>query len=169
LYPAHDYQGRTVTSVKEEKAYNTRLALHGTEEEFVSFMQNLHLPPPAAMQEALTRNYELGKPETGMYPELASWAPLEKTHDGILQVPYAWMQAHAPFITVVDVSEKGDDSLQFLHTRIQHIPLRFLEQRYQETVKEKPIVLCCHSGISSARAFGILQAKGISRVAILKR
>ncbi|VEL21901.1 unnamed protein product [Protopolystoma xenopodis] len=33
LYPAHDYEGRTVTSVAEEKAHNKRSAYH-----------NLHRP-----------------------------------------------------------------------------------------------------------------------------
>ena len=44
LFPAHDYKGRTVTSVKEEKTLNPRLAK--PREEFVKIMNNLGLPYP---------------------------------------------------------------------------------------------------------------------------
>ena len=44
LYPAHDYNGRTVTTVAEEKAYNPRLTK--SPEEFVKIMNNLNLPYP---------------------------------------------------------------------------------------------------------------------------
>jgi len=35
LYPGHDYSGRTVTSVAEEKAYNARLGGPANERDFV--------------------------------------------------------------------------------------------------------------------------------------
>ena len=44
LYPAHDYKGRTVTSVLEEKTMNPRLTK--PREEFVKIMENLGLPYP---------------------------------------------------------------------------------------------------------------------------
>lgn len=44
LYPAHDYNGRTVTTVAEEKVLNPRLTK--SLEEFVQIMNNLNLPYP---------------------------------------------------------------------------------------------------------------------------
>ena len=44
LYPAHDYNGRMVTTVAEEKQYNPRLTK--SLEEFVKIMHNLNLPYP---------------------------------------------------------------------------------------------------------------------------
>jgi len=44
LYPAHDYNGRTVTSVAEERAFNPRLSK--PMKEFVDIMNNLNLPYP---------------------------------------------------------------------------------------------------------------------------
>ncbi len=41
VYPAHDYKGRTCSSVAEEAAHNPRLTK--TEEEFVQIMTNLNL------------------------------------------------------------------------------------------------------------------------------
>lgn len=44
LYPAHDYSGRTVTTVAEERALNPRLTK--SQDEFVSIMDNLNLDYP---------------------------------------------------------------------------------------------------------------------------
>lgn len=44
LYPAHDYSGRTVTTVAEEKAFNPRLSK--SLNEFVDIMNNLNLAYP---------------------------------------------------------------------------------------------------------------------------
>merc|ERR1712223_227298 len=58
LFPAHDYKGRTVTSVKEEKTLNPRLAK--PREEFVKIMNNLGLPYPKKIDEALPANMVCG-------------------------------------------------------------------------------------------------------------
>lgn len=44
LYPAHDYNGRTVTTVAEEKTLNPRLSK--PMKEFVNIMNDLNLPYP---------------------------------------------------------------------------------------------------------------------------
>lgn len=44
LYPAHDYNGRMVTTVAEERTYNPRLTK--SLEEFIKIMNNLNLPYP---------------------------------------------------------------------------------------------------------------------------
>jgi sulfur dioxygenase len=62
LYPAHDYRGRTVTTVAEEKAFNPRLGLTRTEDEFVAIMQGLELPYPRHIDVALPANMNLGRP-----------------------------------------------------------------------------------------------------------
>ncbi len=62
LYPGHDYKGRTVTSVAEEKKYNPRLGLSKTEAEFVEIMKNLNLAPPKKIAEALPANLACGSP-----------------------------------------------------------------------------------------------------------
>lgn len=49
LYPAHDYDGRTVTTVAEEKALNPRLSK--SLEQFVEIMNNLSLPYPKMLGE----------------------------------------------------------------------------------------------------------------------
>src|SRR5712692_8147714 len=59
VYPAHDYKGRRVSSIGEEKRFNARVA-GKTREEFLSIMNNLNLPMPARIHEAVPANLEGG-------------------------------------------------------------------------------------------------------------
>jgi len=56
LHPAHDYQGRMVTTVAEEKRFNPRLGTARTEDEFVAIMHGLRLAYPKRMAEAVPAN-----------------------------------------------------------------------------------------------------------------
>jgi sulfur dioxygenase len=58
VYPAHDYEGRTVSSVWEERRYNPRLTR--TPAAFVEIMAKLNLPRPAKMDMAVPRNRRCG-------------------------------------------------------------------------------------------------------------
>ncbi|XP_003701069.3 persulfide dioxygenase ETHE1, mitochondrial [Megachile rotundata] len=58
LYPAHDYSGRTVTTVAEEKAFNPRLTK--SLNEFVDIMNNLNLPYPKMIDKAVPANKVCG-------------------------------------------------------------------------------------------------------------
>jgi glyoxylase-like metal-dependent hydrolase (beta-lactamase superfamily II) len=60
LYPAHDYLGRTVTTVKEERAFNPRVGDGHSLEEFVHLMANLGLARPAKIDVAVPANLEGG-------------------------------------------------------------------------------------------------------------
>lgn len=61
IYPAHDYRGRTVTTVAEERRWNARVAGR-TREEFVALMNELHLPEPKRLHEAVPANRACGRP-----------------------------------------------------------------------------------------------------------
>ena len=55
VYPAHDYKGRRVSSIGEEKVLNTRIAGR-SEAEFVAIMNNLNLATPKRIHEAVPAN-----------------------------------------------------------------------------------------------------------------
>ena len=55
VYPGHDYKGRRVSSIGEEKQFNSRLA-GKSREEFVATMNNLNLPLPKRIHEAVPAN-----------------------------------------------------------------------------------------------------------------
>ncbi len=59
VYPGHDYKGRRVSSIGEEKKFNARVA-GKSREEFLAVMKNLDLPMPARIHEAVPANLEGG-------------------------------------------------------------------------------------------------------------
>lgn len=54
VYPAHDYKGRNVSSVEEERRFNPRFIK--TKEEFIEIMAELNLPYPRKMDVAVPAN-----------------------------------------------------------------------------------------------------------------
>lgn len=55
VYPAHDYEGRTCSSIYEEKHYNPRLQV-GTRDEYIDQMNALLLDKPAKIDIAVPAN-----------------------------------------------------------------------------------------------------------------
>jgi sulfur dioxygenase len=60
VYPAHDYAGRFVSSVDQEKARNPRLGSDRTLEEFKRIMAGLNLPYPKFIDHAVPGNRQCG-------------------------------------------------------------------------------------------------------------
>src|SRR4051812_20240120 len=61
FFPGHDYHGHTASTIGEERRTNPRLAGR-TLAEFVAFMENLGLPQPARIHEAVPANLAGGAP-----------------------------------------------------------------------------------------------------------
>ncbi|GAA0849567.1 MBL fold metallo-hydrolase [Cupriavidus pauculus] len=59
VYPAHDYKGRTESTIGRERATNSRVAGR-TRDEFVAMMRNLNLPRPKLIDIAVPANQQLG-------------------------------------------------------------------------------------------------------------
>lgn len=60
VYPAHDYQGRWVSSIAQERQRNPRLGADRTLEDFVELMANLNLPYPKFIDYAVPGNLACG-------------------------------------------------------------------------------------------------------------
>lgn len=60
IYPGHDYKGHTASTVGEEKAFNPRLGAGKDLNVFRQIMDNLNLPAPARLDEALSGNMRCG-------------------------------------------------------------------------------------------------------------
>lgn len=60
VYPAHDYDGRHVSSIAQERKRNPRLGGQRTLEEFRSIMANLNLPYPKFIDYAVPGNRQCG-------------------------------------------------------------------------------------------------------------
>ncbi len=60
VYPGHDYNGFTSTTIGREKAFNPRLGNNKTEQEFIDIMDNMILEPPARIDVAVPGNMQCG-------------------------------------------------------------------------------------------------------------
>ena len=59
LYPAHDYNGQTVSSIGKEKKFNPRLQVNSINE-YIDIMNNLNLSKPKLMDINVASNIKLG-------------------------------------------------------------------------------------------------------------
>ena len=60
IYPAHDYNGFTCSTVGEEKHFNPRLGGGRTRGEYIQIMESMKLDRPARMDEAIPGNLVCG-------------------------------------------------------------------------------------------------------------
>ncbi len=166
VYPAHDYNGRTRSSVLEEKIHNPRVGGGANEKDFVHYMDAMQLPHPKKIEEALPNNLRSGMPENGKLPEEPTWADLRVTFAGVSEVEPEWVVQHQREVTILDVREAdelGESTLGSINTLT--IPLSQLRERVAEVPRDKPVVTLCRSGKRSSIAITILKGAGYDKVA----
>mgnify|MGYP000167676733 FL=1 len=59
LYPGHDYNGKKVSTIGNEKKFNPRLQVKNVDE-YIEIMTNLNLTKPDMMDSNVNRNIQLG-------------------------------------------------------------------------------------------------------------
>jgi sulfur dioxygenase len=169
LYPAHDYSGRTVSSVSEEKRFNPRIGGQADEKDFAGYMENLGLPHPKKMDIAVPANCRCGKPEDDQMPKISDWGPVHQTYAGLKEIGCLWVAEHLDQIHVLDVRSEDEFDHDLGHIpNAQLIPLNELQDRLQEIPTDRPLITVCHSGSRSSQATVLLQKHGIQRVANIR-
>ncbi|MFN3579798.1 MAG: MBL fold metallo-hydrolase, partial [Pseudomonas sp.] len=108
VFPAHDYHGRTQSTIGEEKQFNARVGGNANETDFVGYMQAMQLPHPKKIDEAVPANLRSGRPENGKAPEQANWADLRITFAGVPEVEPEWLIQNQPSVTVLDVRQPDE-------------------------------------------------------------
>jgi len=147
VYPAHDYQGRTETTIGEEKRHNPRIA-GKSREEFIHIMENLQLPPPRKMDVAVPANRACGR-----------------ALPSVLDIPPERIDALGAEVRHIDVREPEEFHGPLGHLpRAELIPLDTLESASVSWAREAPLLLICRSGKRSARAARALAERGFSRL-----
>lgn len=166
--PGHDYAGRTLSSVGEERRHNPRIGGQADERDFVGFVENLNLPHPKQIAVAVPANLRCGRPPDGRVPKPADWGPVRQSYAGLLEIEPGWVAEHLASVHLLDVRQA--DELLGGAARIpgaQCIPLGELKARIAEVPADKPVVAVCHAGMRSAQATTLLRAAGYARVANL--
>jgi len=172
LYPGHDYKGRTVTTVAEEKRFNPRLGDAKKLDEFVDLMDHLGLPYPKRIDEAVPANMASGvtAPEslTASRDPADSWAPVQYSASGVPVLDSTWLAGHAADVRIVDVREHLEFCGQLGHIEgAELFPLAGLEATSRDWNHDAPLVMVCAWGTRSGKAAQLLKAGGFTRVASL--
>ncbi len=83
VYPAHDYTGRHVSSIEQEKARNPRLGAGKSLEEFQQIMATLNLPYPKFIDYAVPGNKGCGICPSSLPQELEKYCkPMAESPQG---------------------------------------------------------------------------------------
>src|SRR5574337_1228065 len=169
VLPGHDYSGRTMSSVGEERAYNPRIGGAADERDFVGFMENLNLPHPKQLAIALPANLRSGRPEDGKAPSPTEWGPVRQSYAGLLEIDPDWVAEHQAEVHMLDVRQPEELAEKLGHIAgAQCIPLNQLKDRLAEVPRDRPVVSVCHAGMRSGQATVILRQAGFPRVANLR-
>ena len=162
VYPAHDYKGRSHSSIAVEIAENPRLQKKDRAS-FVAMMKSLDLADPTHLTEALRTNMSGGKTVTQLIAEAA---------------------AKVPFMSVAELSERiGDNNRDLVVLDIRereafaaghiagavHVPRGQLELRVDVELPDPTvrILTCCEYGKISTLAAATLRELGYGRAVAL--
>jgi sulfur dioxygenase len=166
VYPGHDYDGRTSSTIGEERRFNPRIGGDAREEDFVGYMQNLGLPHPKQLALALPANLRAGKPEDGQLPKSPPWAPVVTTYAGLTEIAPEWVASHRAEVSVLDVRSPAEFEGELGHLEgAELIPLEELRARVSEVKTDRPVVVVCQTGKRSGLAAAILAKAGVPRAA----
>jgi sulfur dioxygenase len=169
VFPGHDYGGRTMSSVAEERLHNPRIGGAADERDFVGFMENMQLPHPKLLAIAVPANLRSGRSDDATVLRPAAWGPVRQNYAGLYEIDPEWVAEHRREVHVLDVRQR--EELEAPAGRIagaQLIPLSELKARVTEVPSDKPVIAVCHAGMRSGLATTILRAAQFTQVANLR-
>jgi glyoxylase-like metal-dependent hydrolase (beta-lactamase superfamily II)/rhodanese-related sulfurtransferase len=165
VWPGHDYQGRSHSTIGQEKAANARVA-GKTEAEFVSLMDGLNLPRPRRIDEAVPANLSSGNRHDVDGVLLMQPRPAPAAHQGSYagdvspQLAWRWVQAGEAVL--VDVrSDAEREWVGFVPGAVpvawKQWPGMTLNPQFDDAVRlaaegGHKLVLLCRSGVRSIAA-----------------
>jgi len=162
VYPAHDYKGRSNSTLAAEIADNPRLQKKDRAE-FVAMMRELNLAAPTHLTEALRTNMSGGKTIAQLLAEAAATVPFLGMDDLARRV-----EAGALDLILLDVRER--DAFDAGHIPgATHLPRGQLELRVNEMLPDPTarILTCCAYGRISTLAAATLRMLGFQRAVAL--
>ncbi|HEY2675440.1 MAG TPA: MBL fold metallo-hydrolase [Steroidobacteraceae bacterium] len=155
VFPAHEYKGRSHSTLGQEQAENPRL--QKTERgAFVEMMHNLNLTMPTHITEALRTNMSGGKTVAQMLSDAAAIVPFMSLAQLKLQ-----LQNTDHDLIVLDVRER--DAYESGHIpQALHLPRGQLELRVNDELKDptRRILVYCEFGRISTLAAATLRTMG---------
>ena len=181
VYPGHDYHEHWVSSIIQERSTNPRLT-GKTRDEFIEIMNNLNLPKPRLIDEAVPANRYCGLDEkerqdaivlrelkgpiqhASTSQDMVNFAKTQITEVNIGVAKELIKQGN---ITVVDVREESEYVAGHLDKALL-LPRGVIEfkigQTPELTDKSKAVLIYCRTGGRAALAAVTLQNLGYNNV-----
>ena len=159
VWPGHDYQGRTHSTIGQEKSSNARVA-GKTEAEFVELMDGLQLPKPKRIDEAVPANLQSGLRHDA--DAALDWAVRpQAAYAGDVSAHLAWQWVSSGEAVLVDV--RSDAEREWVGFVPDAVPVAWkqwpgmamnatFDQQIQDAAGDKALVLLCRSGVRSIAA-----------------
>ncbi|WP_028604594.1 MBL fold metallo-hydrolase [Ottowia thiooxydans] len=172
VWPGHDYKERTQTSIAVEKSTNPRIA-GKTLDEFVALMNNLNLPPPKRIDEAVPANQRSGLSQEAGYGQAN---PVDGYAGDIPpQKAYEWLSTGEAVL--VDVRTDAErEWVGFVPGAVavawKQWPGMALNPDFDQAIQAaaaggKKLALLCRSGVRSVAAAKRASALGLTAFNIL--
>jgi glyoxylase-like metal-dependent hydrolase (beta-lactamase superfamily II)/rhodanese-related sulfurtransferase len=162
VFPAHEYKGRSHTTIGQELAENPRLQKR-ERGAFIEMMQNLNLTMPTHVTEALRTNMSGGKTVAQMLSEAAAMVPFMS-----LAELKACVESGKGDLIVLDVRER--DAFEACHIPgARLLPRGQLELRVNDELTDptRRILVYCEFGRVSTLATATLRQMGFLRAVAL--
>jgi len=162
VYPAHEYKGRSHTTIGRELAENPRLQQRD-KAAFIAMMQNLNLTMPVHITEALRTNVSGGRTVSQLLAEAAASVPFMS----LAQLNARVAEGLGDLI-VLDVRER--DAYEAGHVPgARLLPRGQLELRVDQELPDptQRILTCCDFGRISTLAAATLRDLGYTRAVAL--
>ncbi|RLA25985.1 MAG: MBL fold metallo-hydrolase [Gammaproteobacteria bacterium] len=169
VYPGHDYQGRWITNIKQERTSNPRIA-GKSRAEFIEIMNNLNLPNPKLIDQAVPANRYCGLEEEermdavqqrdAKQPKRTSSSTQELLNAAKQQITEINIEKSKQLIkegnlTILDVREESEYAAGHIENSV-FLPRGVLEFKLSGTPeladKSRPVLIYCRSGNRSALA-----------------
>lgn len=182
VYPGHDYQGRWVSNIAQERTSNKRLA-GKSREDFIEIMENLDLPKPKLIDEAVPANRYCGleedeyqdamehrnarKPVAHKLDSTEGLVHAAKQQINEINVDKAAELLQQSDINLLDIREESEYAAGHIENAIC-VPRGVLEFKAASVPELKdraaPVLLYCRSGSRAALAALTLQQLGYTHV-----
>ncbi|MBY0463383.1 MAG: MBL fold metallo-hydrolase, partial [Burkholderiales bacterium] len=180
VWPGHDYQGRTHSTIGHEKTGNARVS-GKTMAEFVAIMDGLNLPSPKRMAEAVPANLVSGL-VAGLRHDvdglLQSQARPAQGYAGDVSAQLAWQWVQAGEAVLVDVRTDAErEWVGFVPgaTAVawKQWPGMAMNAGFDEAIRQaaaggRKLVLLCRSGVRSVAAAKRATELGLAAYNILE-
>jgi glyoxylase-like metal-dependent hydrolase (beta-lactamase superfamily II)/rhodanese-related sulfurtransferase len=163
VFPAHDYKGRSHSTIDAELVENPRLQQRDRAE-FVAMMQSLDLSAPTHLTEALRTNMTGAKPVSQLLAEAAAQVAFMSQDELAARIG-----GNSRDMVVLDLREK--DAFDAGHVPgAVHLPRGQLELRVNSELPDPTvkILTCCEFGKISTLAAATLRELGYMRATALE-